>query len=564
MADGQTTIDHLDLGTVSRTEVLRGPASAIYGNASGGVVRFQTGVPPPVPFHQVFDIQGGENGLARLASSTSGRTGPFELGLDLTRFSYDGYRTYSTADKSFATLRGAYRGGADEIRLVGSYVDLAAENPGSLTDSVARADPTAANPFNVVQQAGKDVRQGQLGLGWKRTLSSGWLELAAFGLTRDLHNPIPVRIVDLERLAGGVRAQLDFRSSLGGRPLPWTIGIETQLQRDDRTNHDNNQGSPGALTLDQRERVTNLGMFGQIQLPVARRWSVLGGLRFDAFRFEVEDRFVSGGDPDDSGSRSMDALSPTLGALFRVDHTMSVYGNVATAFETPTTSELANQPSGAGGFNPALEPQQTVSFELGLKGTASRFRYDVALYYANVKDELIPFQVPGQPGRDFFRNAGTSRHQGIEFGVGWTSGGWDISGAYRYTDARFTDYRTASDVFDGNKIPGVAPHDAELFAAYSAGRGWYLTGDAHYSSAIPVNDANTAEAPSFVVVNARVGWQGIALGTTSLSPYIGVANVFNENYITAVAVNAFGQRFFEPGPTRAAYLGTRWGFSLGR
>ena len=260
----------------------------------------------------------------------------------------------------------------------------------------------------------------------------------------------------------------------------------------------------------------------------------------------------------------MDALSPTLGVVLQVTRTLSLYGNVATAFETPTTSELANQPSGAGGFNPTLGPQRTVSFELGLKGRAAGLRYEVSLYRANVEGELVPFQVPGQPGRDFFRNAGASRHQGIELGAGWTAGGWDVRGAYRYTDTHFTDYRTATDVFDGNRIPGVAPHDAELLVAYTSRPGWYLTGDAHYSSAIPVNDANTAEAPAFVVVNVRAGWEGIALGTTALSPYAGIANLFDRAYITAVTINAFGQRYYEPGPARAVYAGLRWGFSIGK
>jgi iron complex outermembrane receptor protein len=565
MADGQTTLDHLDLATVTRSEVIRGPSSALYGNASGGVIRFQTGRPPPAPFQQVFDIEGGSHGLARLTSSTSGRTGALTLGLDLTRFSYDGFRTYSAADKGYATGRAQYRLGADEFQLTGSYVDLAAQNPGSVTESVARADPTAANPFNVVQQTGKDANQGQLGLAWTRTSASATVQVAAFGLSRRVHNPIPVSVIDLDRLAGGIRAQVDGRATVSGRAAPWTVGAEALFQRDDRTNRDNDRGSAGALLLDQREQVVNVGLFGQMRVPLAARWSAFGGLRYDAFRFEVEDRFTQAGDPDDSGRRDMDALSPTVGIAFAVTRAMTWYANVTTAFETPTTSELANQPTGAGGFNATLEPQQAVSIEVGLKGgDPMGFRYDVALYRADVSDALIPFQVPGQPGRDFFRNAGSTRHQGVEAGAGWTGGGWTLRAAYRFTDATFVDYQTGTARYDGNRVPGVAPHAADVLATYSAPRGWYATSDVRASSAVPTNDANSAEAPAYAVVNVRVGWSDIGLGGLEVSPYGGVTNVFDAWYITAVTVNAFGQRYFEPGPARTWYLGTRVGFLVGR
>ena len=49
MADGQSTLDHLDIGSLGRAEVLRGPAAAIYGNGGGGVLSFETAAPPVVP-----------------------------------------------------------------------------------------------------------------------------------------------------------------------------------------------------------------------------------------------------------------------------------------------------------------------------------------------------------------------------------------------------------------------------------------------------------------------------------------------------------------------------------
>src|SRR5204862_323800 len=98
---------------------------------------------------------------------------------------------------------------------------------------------------------------------------------------------------------------------------------------------------------------------------------------------------------------------------------LTVYGNVGTSFETPTTTELTNRPSGAGGFNPTLEPQKATNYEVGVRGDLGRrLNYSLAVYHAAVRGELISFPVPADTnGRVFFQNAGTSRHRGVELGT---------------------------------------------------------------------------------------------------------------------------------------------------
>jgi iron complex outermembrane receptor protein len=236
MADGQTTLDHLDLATVSRIETWRGPSSALYGNASGGVVRYRTGYPVTGPFRQGFSAEGGSNGLLRVESRTAGTLGQVTGELDISLFSYDGYRAHSAADKAFGTARLGYEtaGGRDRFRLVLNGVDLRAQNPGSIGDSALAANPEAANPFNVVQQTGKDAQQLQAGLTWTHQTGAGSLEFTGWGLGRKLTNPIPVAVIDLDRTAAGLRGQWNHGVGLGGRLGLVLVGIETAYQDDDR------------------------------------------------------------------------------------------------------------------------------------------------------------------------------------------------------------------------------------------------------------------------------------------------------------------------------------------
>ena len=106
------------------------------------------------------------------------------------------------------------------------------------------------------------------------------------------------------------------------------------------------------------------------------------------------------------------------GVIARVGTLTSAYANVSTAFETPTATELGNRPEGAGGINRDLDPQTATTMEIGIKGIAgTRLRYDVAGFLTGVRDELIPFEVPGSAGRRYFRNAGRTLRRGLEAGV---------------------------------------------------------------------------------------------------------------------------------------------------
>ncbi|MGH7534806.1 MAG: TonB-dependent receptor domain-containing protein, partial [Gemmatimonadales bacterium] len=64
--------------------------------------------------------------------------------------------------------------------------------------------------------------------------------------------------------------------------------------------------------------------------------------------------------------------------------------NVSTSFETPTTTELANQPATPRGFNPGLEPQRAVNYEIGARGRpAHGVSYSAALFLGRITDAIV-------------------------------------------------------------------------------------------------------------------------------------------------------------------------------
>jgi iron complex outermembrane receptor protein len=359
-----------------------------------------------------------------------------------------------------------------------------------------------------------------------------------------------------------------------------TAGVDVQWQRDDRQNFNYRNpitasttapdNTPDTLILNQLERVSEVGPFVQGVLDVTRSVSVTAGLRYDRVSFRVEDRHVSDG-TDESGSRLMDAVSGTVGLTVSPTPSFTAYANVGTSFETPTTTELANRPTGAGGFNPDLEPQTATNFEIGARGIVDgRANWSVALFQANVRDELISFEVPDPlfPGRRYFRNAGSARHRGLEVGgaVGFARG-LELISSWTYSAFEYTDYRIGSFDLKGRALPGIPEHSLRLGlrAQPAFARGGWADVDFAYSSGVSVDDTLAAAVPvdGWGVTNVRLGWQG-SVGRVRVAPFVGLNNVFNTKYVGSVVINAAPiggapGRYYEPAPGRNLYLG----FTLG-
>ncbi len=564
LPDGQSTLDHLDIGSLGRVEALRGPAAALYGNGAGGVILFESAAPHTGPYRQDATVVAGSDGLLRLQATGSGTSGGVAFRGSATQSRFDGFRDnttgagedpYSQATRTTLNAGITTDAAGGTLALQFSGVDLDALNGGSLPAELFNGGSNEAWGFNVRRRTRKNVRQGHAGMSWRGGLGAFDGMFSTYAVRRELDNPIPNTVIDLTRSGGGVRLGLARSWETETGPARVDFGVEGEVQSDDRLNFANDGGEAGALTLDQQEDVRAGALFAQLQFPLAARLGVTGALRFDHFDFSADDRFQAAGNPDDSGSRIMTGLNPSLG--FHLDlggH--GLFASLARSFETPTTTELANRPDRAGGFNPELDPQQGWTLEGGLRGAfGGRTTYDIAGYSTTLTNQLVPFEVPTDPGRRFYRNAGRSRVQGFEFSARTSlSSALSARLSYGYVDARFTEFAVGGNDYADNTVPGIAPHRVE--AALRAGTGpWFGELRVEARGEVPANDANDASAEGYTLVELRAGGTGIRAGSLRLSPFAAVTNLTNVRYASSVVVNAFGGRYYEPGPDRGGYVG---------
>jgi iron complex outermembrane receptor protein len=572
LPDGQTPIDYLDLEAVGRVEAIRGAASSLYGNASGGVIDLRSVDPPSVPLAGQLRSFRGADGLGRVTGLFGGTSGATTYLGNIGHTESDGFRTYAHQKLTNAFFRATTTVGQTQLALIGMGLDMpVAENPGALTRAQADSAPEQADAPSVTKKARKAVHQVQIGLSAQRpVMTSGEVQGQVYGGTRTLFNPLTFAVIGVDRKQGGAGARLTLPLAPDGIDNRLSIGADAQWLDDARKNWANCNGvtaatascptlgvEKGNLSLDQRELVSSFGPYlrDELQVGILR---ATAGVRADQVRFELRDHFTSDG-RDDSGARTLRAVSPMGGLAARLTPLHTIYATIGSAFETPTTTELGNQADGGAGLNRDLKPQYSTSYELGAKGLAlSRVQYDVALFETEVRDELIPFEVPGGAGRTYYRNAGRTRRRGAEVQLATDIGPVSLVSTYSHSHFRFRDFENNGVQYAGNAIPGIPENQLQTAATLHLSTA-FAVAELITKSRVQVNDANSASARGFEILNLRAGGTAV-FGRPWLAPVIGVQNVFDRRYIGSVAINASGAtiattKFYEPAPGRTWYVG---------
>lgn len=556
LPDGQSGVDGIDTGVAGRIELLRGSVAARYGNAGGGVLLIETARGSEQP---TLRLRGavGSDGYRRQQLAFEGTSGDWNYLASVADLDYTGFRDHAATRNRQASVRLEYTGAedADWLFTLHHTDQPEAFDPGGINQAQAEADPSSARDANVRFGAGEALEQTRAGLRYRRALSDrSELLWRVYATDRSFDGLLPFGnggAIDLDRTFYGTGLQWSHRDASGRHQI--SFGFDLDRQDDERQRFVNDNGVRGAVTLDQTERVDASGAYALWQWSPADQWRVDAALRYDQVDFDVDDQRLIDG--DNGGSLRFDAWSPSIGVSWSIDDSTTWYASVSRSFETPTTTELAN-PSNAGGFNPDLDPQIALQTELGLRWFADRHQVTAALFRIDVDEELIPFELAAFPGRDFFENAGESRRHGLEtsWRADW-SDNWQSQLSYTFSDYEFRRFVTdgGSD-FSGNAVPGIARHQYFAAIRYRDDAGWFGALEATRVSGIVANNAGTVSSSPFTRVELRAARKWVSSEWT-LEPYLSISNALDDDYTANVRVNAFGARYFEPGPDRAIFVG---------
>ncbi|MBX9927336.1 MAG: TonB-dependent receptor [Gemmatimonadaceae bacterium] len=572
LPDGQSQLTNIDLASIASVEVLRGAASSLYGNGSGGVLSFTTDLRSVGRAEGSSRVVAGSYGLLKTQGRVAARADRAGGAASWSRTVTEGFRQWSAArtQQANAAVDVAVRAGVT-AQLRGAWAHTPeAENPGALTLAEYAANPDSAAAVNLRRGASRAVRQSQLSV---RVVGANARDregsVALYALARDVDNPLAVsppgafvaNVGTLSRLGRTVLGARAEGARGVGAQVRLRAGVEIDHASDRRRNWRATAGTISARTdtmlVHQEERTTSAGAFLGATRAFGGALTASAGVRADQVTFALRDRFVRDGG-DDSGTRTLGALTWNSGVAWTRDARIAPYANAATAFETPTTTELAARPEGRGGFNASLRAQRTRSGELGLRGAGASWRYEVATFLISGRDALVPYQA--LDGRVFYQNAGATRSTGVELGGAWrVHPTVTIEGAATLSRYRFTQYRVVrgavTDTLDGRAWAGIPPRYARWSATWARG-GRSLALDHTAASALWADDRNTIRVAGWGrgQLNLRGGWRW-SFASFALAPFGGINNLFDVRYVGAVTVNGAGGRVLEPAPRRTYFAG---------
>ena len=581
--DGQGQVSHFSLGTASHIEVLRGPFSALYGNASGGVVQIFTadGAGPGEPR---LGVVGGSDGNLRVDAGLRGGDDDFAYTLGYGGFRTSGNRDHSRAERHSLNGKLRYRlAGDGTLTLVGNLLAQPfTQDPLGITRAQFDADPGQTTDVARLYDTRKRVQQGQAGAILEQPLGDGdRLRAMVYGGSRDVVQFLAIPpsaqaspthaggVVDLGSGYGGTDLRWTRDTTWGGRPLELGVGIAFDTLRQQRRGFENFVGSAlgvrGRLRRDEINRIESFDQYAQADWRVADAWSVFAGARHSRVTLRSDDRYVTAANPDDSGSVAYSDTTPVAGVLFRASPSLHLYGSYGRSFETPTFAEAGYRADRGAGLAFDLQPVTSDNAELGAKWRGDALQAELALFATESDDELAVATSSG--GRTTYRNVGSSRRRGGELSVRWdATDAVAVSAAYSYLDARFTSpflgcsARCAAPdtpIAAGTRIPGVPREASSLELRWRGDGGWEAAVDGSYTGRVTVDDFGSESAPSYALAGAEVTRDWTLRGGR-LRTFLRVDNIADRDHVGSVIVNDGNGRFYEPGSGRGWLLGLQW------
>ena len=585
--DGQGEVSQFNLDSATRIEVLRGPFSALYGNAAGGVIELFT-ADGSAPVDAVARSAVGSYTTWRAGVDVSGADGPLSFNAAFTHFTIDGFRPHSDAQNESFNGKANYAvGERDRVAFVVNVISRPdAQDPLGLTPAQFSANPDqtaiAALAFNTRKSLSQEVG----GVVWDHDLADNQsLRVMTYyahrSVTQFLSTPVASQlaptsaggVVDLDTNYGGVDSRWTWTGELAGRHVSWIVGMNYDREDQPRRGYENFLGTilgvQGRLRRDETDVTYDVDEYSQASWDFAPRWSLLVGVRHSDVNFSVDDHYVTPVNGDDSGSATYEATTPVAGLLFEARPWLHLYASYGQGFQSPLGSELAYRPDGAPGLNFSLQPSRSDNGELGAKiEVGPGLRAGAAVFQTLTQNEIVIDTNAG--GRTTYTNSGRTRRSGAEASVDDVLAPlWRLQFAYTYLDASYVDaYRTCAAVpcrvptalvASGNRLPGVPRNDVYASLRWGAESGPYASASAQVVSAVTVNDVNTVSAPAYPVFGVAAGYSAGHPGT-EWSAFVRVNNILNRRYVGSVIVDDANGRYFETAPPLDFLVGgtLRW------
>lgn len=557
-AGGNTYLNQLSFYNINSVEIIKGPASSLYGAGTGGAVLIKS-LPTVWKPNASVNYITGSFGQQMINSSLQWGNDQSQHSISYTHQNSDGYRVQSKMKRDVFTYEAKLKASEkDELNVFFLYGDLYYQTPGGLTKAQYQADPKAARPaagiFPSAVQAQAAIYQKTFLAGFSNQYQFNnrfGNTTSLYGAFSQIENPAIRNFEKRNEPHGGGRTVFSYRADIHESRLNIVLGGEVQKGFSNIKVYRNRQGVSDSLQTDDEVDNLQYFVFTQAELELKSGWIFTAGASLN--KSNIEFSRVSTVPPMLQKRTYSNEIAPRVSVLKKITDDLAVYVSVSKGFSPPTLAELLPSTSV---INTSLEAEDGTNYELGVRGSflQDKFFVDVNAFLFRLKNTLA--QRRDASGADYFENAGSTRQRGMETNITWQ--------AFKQTNTTITDvrlfvshtwhhfvykdYKQINTDLSGKKLPSVAPHVVAGGFDVATKAGIYTNINYYYSDAIPLNDANTDIASSFHLLGARLGYRKTFNDVFRLDIFGSVDNIFNTTYSLGNDINAAVGRYYNSAP----------------
>jgi iron complex outermembrane receptor protein len=565
-AEGETTFDDINPEYLRRIEVLRGPSSSIHGASLGGTIILY---PRRATYNQQevrLISSAGSFGYFKNSASYSEGTAKSDLLVSFSGIQSKGYRENSNYSRySFFINQNHIFSKQLSCNMIVSGSKIRSQIPSSIDSATFVAHPqnAAANWFKTKGYEHPDRVIAGYNLNYKATENWNY-SASAFLTSRKTEENRPFNYLDESGLSYGGRILSQHSETRGNTDFQFVAGSNLYFEQIVSSLSENigGNGIKGVLQQKGKEFIWQTDFFAQLEAKM-KRITVTAGFNFNLSGFRFTDQFTSDTLNQSGKYRFSPLLSPRLALTWNPLNDCYIYSSVNRGFSIPSLSETL---SPLGLINRDIKPEKAWSFEQGLRvNLFSRSTFiDLVYYYMRVTDLIVPKRV----AEDIYvgMNAGSSLHRGLEIAIrqrligrknNGTEGPFSLIANLSYSASQFNfrDFTADNISYSGNKLPGMPDHLFSGSLDFKALSGFYSRFELNMSGNIPLNDLNSQNSESWVVMNLKAGVVFSLIKKFKIDTALNINNITDERYASMVVVNAPGSashppRYFYPGLPR--------------
>lgn len=564
-AGGNTYMNLLDIHSINRLELIKGPAGSVYGAGTGGAVLLNGFGALKDSNDLKLRLLGGSFGTLNQSLQYQHQSKNIQLNVGQGHFQSNGFRVQSKMRKDNVQLNMRIKSNEQiSTDFILFYSDLFYQTPGGLTFAQFNADPrqsrpaTATLPSVVDQKTAIYNKSAFIGFSNTYKINSRWKTVGSVtnGLTQ-FKNPFITNYEKRREFNLGFRSKIVYENNLP-IPVQWVSGFEIQIGEYAIDSSGNIKGAPDGNKVSDEVIARQQFAFTQLNIQPLRFLQIQSGLSINRFFYSIQ---RTTGAPA-NGIKKLDfnrQLLPRIALLAAPGAGISLYGQLSKGYSSPSIAEI--RPS-AGGVYSGLQAEYGWSKEIGIKLSAWRNKLymQAALFQFDLRDAIV--RRVNNIGAEYFVNEGDVQQKGIEIEYQYNlvnlprqkffkSLKW--SQAITLNDFRFVNYKNNQTSFAGNHLTGIADNVIVSSLAMDLTAHFYWNVQFNYVGKMPLNDANTFFSNPYRLWQSKIGWR--SGHTRPIELFLLMDNIGNENYSLGFDINAFGNRFYNPAPSRNYQFG---------